>query len=85
VNFRSTVPVTVWIMDSSNFVCWETHLCAWRAWGWKNYRNVRGGVFHLAEGCAGYIAVWFSTKAGILYPDVRVTHHPAAHLTGVCR
>jgi hypothetical protein len=28
VSFRSTVPVTVWIMTTSNFVCWETGACA---------------------------------------------------------
>jgi hypothetical protein len=85
VNFRSTVPVTVWIMSSSNFVCWETHLCAWKAVGWQNQTDLQNGVFHTAEGCAGYFAVFFSAQSGTLYPDVRITRHPAAHPTGVCR
>jgi hypothetical protein len=83
VSFRSTVPVTVWIMTSANFVCWETHYCAWRAVGWENRTRLDNGVFHAAEGCAGYFAVFFSNQAGTLYPDVRITRKPAAHPTGV--
>jgi hypothetical protein len=85
VNFTSTVPVTVWIMSTSNFVCWETHLCAWTAVGWENRTSLTNGIFHAAEGCAGYIAVFFSTQFGTLYPDVRVTRRPASHSTGVCK
>lgn len=85
VSFRSTVPVTVWIMSAPNFVCWETGNCAWHAWGWKNQTHLRNGVFHDAEGCAGYLAVFFSDQAGILYPDVSIVRHPAAQSTGVCR
>ncbi len=85
VNFRSTVPVTVWIMSASNFICWETHNCAWAAVGWQNRTNLQNGVFHEAEGCAGYFAVFFSAQAGTLYPDVRITRKPAAHSTGACR
>jgi hypothetical protein len=85
VNFTSTVPVTVWIMSTSNFVCWETHLCAWTAVGWENRTALANGIFRAAEGCAGYIAVFFSSRAGTLYPDVRVTRRPAAHATGVCK
>jgi hypothetical protein len=85
VRFRSTVPVTVWIMSTSNFVCWETRLCAWRAAvGWQNRTSLKGAIFHSAEGCAGYLAVFTSSRAGTLYPDVRVTRHPAPHPTGVC-
>jgi hypothetical protein len=85
VSFRSTVPVTVWIMSTSNFICWETRQCPWRAWGWEDRTNLEGGIFHDAEGCAGYIAVFFSEQAGTLYPDVSVTRHPAAQSTGACR
>jgi hypothetical protein len=44
-----------------------------------------GGVFHDAEGCAGYLAVFFSDQSGTLYPDVSIDRHPAAHSTGACR
>lgn len=84
VSFRSTVPVTVWIMSSSNFVCWETHYCAWRAVGWENRTHLEDGVFHGAEGCAGYFVVFFSSQSGTLFPGVRITRKPASHPTGVC-
>jgi hypothetical protein len=84
VSFASTVPVTVWIMSTSNFVCWETHYCAWRGVGWQDQTNLLDGVFHDAEGCAGYIAVFFSKQAGTLYPDVSITRNPAAQPTGTC-
>jgi hypothetical protein len=85
VNFRSTVPVTVWIMDVHNFVCWETRYCAWRGVGWQNRTSLENGTFHDAEGCAGYFAVFVSDREGTLYPDVQVTRNPAAHPTGACR
>ena len=83
VGFRSNVPVTVEILSASNFVCWETHYCAWHGVGWENQTSLNG-VFHDAEGCAGYFAVFVSNRAGTLYPNVRVTRNPASHATGAC-
>jgi hypothetical protein len=83
VKFHSTVPVTVWIMSPSNFVCWETHTCPWHGVGWESRTHVNG-VFHDAEGCAGYISVFVSDEAGTLYPKVSITRNPAAEPTGVC-
>ena len=40
--------------------------------------------FHLAEGCASYLAVFFSTKAGTIYPDQTITYNPASVGTGAC-
>lgn len=85
VAFRSTVPVTVWIMSAPNFVCWETSNCAWHARGWEDRTRLTNGIFHEAEGCAGYIAVFFSDQAGILFPDVTITRNPADRVTGACR
>jgi hypothetical protein len=85
VSFRSTVPVTVWIMTTSNFVCWETGTCPWHAWGREKRTSLNGGEFHEAEGCAGYLAVFFSEQSGTLYPNVSIDRHPAAHATGACR
>ncbi len=42
------------------------------------------GVFHLAEGCAGYVAIYYSDSSGVMYPDVSVTYNPASSSTGVC-
>lgn len=33
VSFTATVPVTVWIMSTDDFVCWETHQCPWQGVG----------------------------------------------------
>ena len=84
VSFRSTVPVAVRIMSSHNFVCWETKNCAWTYTWWSPRTHLTGGVFHLAEGCAGYIAVFSSDQSGVLYPNVSIDRHPADHLTGAC-
>ena len=40
--------------------------------------------FHLAEGCASYLAVFFSTQAGTIYPDQTITYNPASVGTGAC-
>jgi hypothetical protein len=85
VSFHSTVPVTVRIMSSSDFVCWETRNCTSHYVWWPNRTRLVDGVFHNAEGCAGYFAVFSSDQAGILYPNVSIDRHPASHLTGVCR
>jgi hypothetical protein len=84
VNFRATVPVTVKVMDTSNFVCWESRNCTAHWVEWANQTTLQA-VFNGAEGCAGYLAVWSSTQAGTLYPDVRVTRNPSATITGACR
>ena len=84
VSFRSTVPVTLGFMTPSEFVCWETRNCAWHWWGWHNRTHLNGGVFHDAEGCAGYLAVFWSNQAGTLYPKVSITRNPAPHPTGAC-
>jgi hypothetical protein len=83
VRFRSTVPVTVEIYSTKNFVCWETRACGANGIGWQNQTELNG-VFHDAEGCAGYIAVFVSKQPGTLYPNVSVTRNPAAQSTGAC-
>src|SRR6266446_7928010 len=83
LSFHADVPVTVWILSSQNFVCWETHTCPWHGIGWQARTNL-DAVFHDAEGCAGYIAVFTSDQAGTLYPDVSVTRNAAPQPTGVC-
>ena len=86
VNFRATVPVTVWIMDVNDFICWETRTCDWHAAaGWENRTSLKDAVFHDAEGCAGYMAVFYSEESGVFYPDIRVTRNPASESTGTCQ
>ena len=83
LSFHSTVPVTVWILDSDAFVCRETGACAVDGLVWRDRTNL-DAVFHGAEGCAGYIAVFEASQAGTLYPNVAVTRNPAPEPTGVC-
>ncbi|OLB69629.1 hypothetical protein AUI06_08475 [archaeon 13_2_20CM_2_52_21] len=40
--------------------------------------------FHLAEGCASYLAVFFSTQTGTINPDQSITYNPASAGTGAC-
>jgi hypothetical protein len=83
LSFHSTVPVTVWILSSDAFVCRETGACPVNGLVWRD-RTDLSTVFHDAEGCAGYFAVWESSQPGTLYPDVAVTRNPAPQATGVC-
>jgi hypothetical protein len=83
LSFHSTVPVTVWILSSDAFICRETGACPVNGLEWRD-RTQLDAVFHGAEGCAGYVAVWETGQAGTLYPNVAVTRHPAPEPTGVC-
>lgn len=40
--------------------------------------------FHLAEGCADYLAVFTSATTVTVHPDVSVTYNPAQTFTGSC-
>jgi hypothetical protein len=50
---------------------------------WLEVRSVSYD-FHLAEGCAGYMAVFTSGSSVTVMPDVSVTYNPASTFTGVC-
>ena len=83
LKFHATVPVTVRIVSAENFVCLQTQNCAWHGLSFEN-RTKLDRLFHDAEGCAGYFAVFTAERAGTLYPDVWVTRHPALAPTGAC-
>jgi len=85
VTFRSTVPTTVSIMSISDYACWKAGACPWHAVGWGPRATLKNGTFHGAEGCGGYVALFYSAQAGTIYPDVSITRHPADHPTGACR
>jgi hypothetical protein len=53
------------------------------AWGQLNTTSVNFD-FHLAEGCAAYLAVITSTGSITVTPDVSVTYNPASAATGAC-
>lgn len=50
---------------------------------WLNVTNVNYD-FHLAEGCADYMAVFTSPGSITVTPNVSVTYNPASSLTGSC-
>ena len=51
--------------------------------GWLGVTSVTSD-FHLAEGCAGYIAVITAATRVTITPDVSVTYNPASAVTGTC-
>jgi len=51
--------------------------------GWLNQRSVDYD-FHLAEGCADYIAVFTSAGNVTVRPNISVTYNPASSATGEC-
>jgi Tfp pilus assembly protein PilV len=53
------------------------------AWGQLSTTSVNYD-FHLAEGCAAYLAVITSTGTVTVTPDVSVTYNPASAATGAC-
>jgi hypothetical protein len=83
LKFHATVPVTVHILSVHDFACFQLHACSWHGQTWEKRTSLRA-VLHEAEGCAGYLAVFTSERAGRLYPDVWVTRNSATHPTGVC-
>jgi hypothetical protein len=50
---------------------------------WLGVRSVNTD-FHLAEGCAAYMAVITAPGKVTITPDVSVTYNPASHATGTC-
>jgi hypothetical protein len=85
INFRSTVPVTTRILPAYQYACRYTKACAWGSAGmyWAPTTDLHV-VFHEAEGCADYIAIFSTTQTGTFYPDIHVTQNPASHSTGTC-
>lgn len=51
--------------------------------GWLSTTSVNAD-FHMAEGCAAYIAVITAASRVTVTPDVSVTYNPASSATGAC-
>lgn len=90
----STGPMSVSIMTLEQWVaansCVQqggtTNYCmhhSGSAVGWLNVTSVNYD-FHLAEGCADYIAVFTAASSVTVTPNVSVTYNPADHSTGAC-
>ena len=92
--YTSTVAVGVYFLTLQQYVqfydCPYTTdattriTCISGAYNYYSPTTSLNGVFHLAEGCASYLAIYYSTQSGTLYPNVQVTYTPASSLTGVC-
>ena len=50
---------------------------------WLSVTSVNND-FHLAEGCADYVAVFTAATSVTVTPNVTVTYNPASSLTGAC-
>jgi hypothetical protein len=64
----------------------ETNYCMHHSGGYKSWFNVTSISydFHLAEGCADYMAVFTSAGTVKVTPNVSVTYNPAPKPTGAC-
>jgi cell division protein FtsB len=64
----------------------STHYCMHHSGAVIGFQNTTAVSydFHLAEGCADYLAVFTSASTVTVTPDVSVTYNPATSPTGVC-
>ena len=95
LNVTSTGPMSVSILTFSDYAkatqCLDSgggtaYYCmnySGAVIGWINKTQINYD-FHLAEGCAGYMAVFTSPATITVKPNISVTYNPASHLTGVC-
>ena len=95
LKLTSTGPISVSILSIHQFGdavrCVETgvgttNYCmhhSGSAVGWLDVTSVNSD-FHLAEGCAAYLAVITAPSPVTVTPDVSVTYNPAAAPTGSC-
>jgi hypothetical protein len=83
-DFTSSVPITVYYFNSTQFVQWYTTKTI--SGNYIEYTNTsnQSDTFKLAEGCGGYIAIYYFSTAGTIHPNVSATYNPASHPTGSC-
>ncbi len=88
VSFNATVPVAVYFLTLSQYVqftsCGRPTCVSGTFSTIQATTSVSNSIFTLAEGCASYVAVYQSTQAGVMYPNVRATYNPASSTTGAC-
>jgi len=92
--YTSTVPVGIYFLTLQQYVqfynCPLTSdattriTCVSGTYNYYSPTTSLSGIFHLAEGCASYLALYYSTQSGTVYPNVKVTYNPASSATGVC-
>ena len=94
LNVTATGPMSVSILTFSDYAkatqCLNTGASAYYCMnhsgsvtGWFSTTKISYD-FHLAEGCAGYMAVFTAATTVTVKPNISVTYNPASKLTGVC-
>ncbi len=91
----STGPMSVSILTLEQWV--KANECVDNGFGHSDYCMHHSGTvvswlgvtsvnydFHLAEGCADYLAVFTSATTVTVKPNVSVTYNPASSVTGAC-
>ena len=63
-----------------------SHYCMHHSGAFMSFQNITSVNydFHLAEGCADYLAVFTSASTVTVTPNVSVTYNPATSPTGAC-
>jgi len=93
-SYTSDTPVGVYFLTLSQYVQFASCLstgsseiqltCVSGVYTYFSPTTSLNGVFHLAEGCASYVAVFYSDSNGVMYPNVSVQYNPAPTPTGAC-
>ncbi len=83
-NFTATAPLTVYYFNSTQFVQWYTSKTISGNYTKYSSTEKQSDTFTLAEGCGGYVVIYFFSSAGIIRPNVSATYDPASRPTGSC-
>ncbi len=93
IRYSSDVPVSVAILSSTQFVqmgnCPGSDIqsklqCVTGSITFYSPATTQNAVFTLAEGCGGYIAVYYSSTSGTFHPNISIRYNPSSGLTGAC-
>ena len=88
VSFKSTVNVTVYFLTLGQYAqlvyCKSISCVPLYYQSIAPTTNIQNRVFKLAEGCDDYVAIFQPISAGIMYPNISISHNPAPSWTGIC-
>jgi hypothetical protein len=83
-NFTATAPLSVYYLNSTQFVQWYTSKTISGNYTRYISSEKQSDTFTLAEGCGGYVVIYFFSTAGTIRPNVSATYDPAPRPTGSC-
>lgn len=93
INYSSSVPVGVAVLNTNQFVqfanCPYAVAASRLSCVMGNYASFppttsQNQIFTLAEGCGAYIAIYYASTSGTFYPNISIRYNPAPALTGLC-